>query len=145
MFRLLLIVVNLIIVIAIYTSNNITYHNLYGYSDHHILLRDALSNLASGTMKFLREGDELLSYEIKDSTPRFNKEYDFIVVGAGSAGATIASRLSELNDVTMFYLLIEAGRNENLLMNIPIIVNWFQFSDDLNWKYQSLPKITVEV
>ena len=124
MLRLLLIVSNLIIVIATYRSEN-----------HQILLTDALSNLASGIMKFLREGDELLSYEIKDSTPRFNEEYDFIVIGAGSAGAAVASRLSELNDATI--LLIEAGRNENLLMDIPAIVNYLQFSDNLNWKYQT--------
>ncbi|XP_067215490.1 glucose dehydrogenase [FAD, quinone]-like [Linepithema humile] len=36
-------------------------------------------------------------------------------------------------------LLIEAGGHENLFMDIPLIVNLLQLSDELNWKFQTKP------
>ncbi len=127
----------IIVSIAAGAGNNRLYRNLYGFEEDQSLPEEGLLNLTVGVRKFLRENEQLTSTGLKDITPINNEEYDFIVVGAGSAGATIAARLSEVPDVTV--LLIEAGKNENLFMDIPIIVNYLQLSDEVNWKYQTEP------
>lgn len=62
-------------------------------------------------------------------------EYDFIVVGAGTAGCAVANRLSENSKWKV--LLIEAGQNENVIMDIPLFVHFMQGSEKLNWQYKS--------
>ncbi|KAJ8686459.1 hypothetical protein QAD02_022253 [Eretmocerus hayati] len=111
------------------------YRNLYGSQENGFSMIEALAKLTTDGISFIREGGEMLEHEMRDVNPRMNQVYDFIVVGAGSAGSTVASRLSEVKNVSV--LLIEAGQNENLLMDIPILVNYLQFLDGINWKYQT--------
>lgn len=66
-------------------------------------------------------------------------EYDFIIVGAGTAGCTLANRLTENPNWNV--LLIEAGRPENYLMDYPLLANYLQFTD-ANWKYKTEPSAT---
>lgn len=61
-------------------------------------------------------------------------EYDYIIVGAGSAGSVLANRLSE--DPGVSVLLLEAGGNENLLSEIPIAYQLLQ-KTKLDWSYQT--------
>ncbi|XP_049766907.1 glucose dehydrogenase [FAD, quinone] [Schistocerca cancellata] len=63
-------------------------------------------------------------------------EYDFVVVGAGTGGCTLASRLSEVPDWNV--LLLEAGREENFVMDVPIVASFLQFTE-ANWKYKTEP------
>jgi choline dehydrogenase len=65
-----------------------------------------------------------------------NRNYDFIVVGAGSAGAVIASRLTEIRNWTV--LLIEAGGDETEASDVPALVSFLQLTE-MDWKYQTTP------
>lgn len=66
-----------------------------------------------------------------------NKRYDFIVVGAGSAGSVLANRLSENQKWNV--LLLEAGGPETLFHQIPIFVGYLQLSS-FNWGYKVEPQ-----
>ncbi|XP_055934808.1 glucose dehydrogenase [FAD, quinone]-like [Argiope bruennichi] len=68
----------------------------------------------------------------------FNDEYDYIIVGAGSAGSTLASRLSEEPCVSV--LLLEAGTAKPPLLNdIPGIGRNFWFTN-LDWQFKTVPQ-----
>ena len=56
--------------------------------------------------------------------------YDFIVVGAGSAGSVIANRLSEIGGWTV--LLIEAGGDETLMGQVPVNAPALQLTE-VDW------------
>lgn len=53
-------------------------------------------------------------------------------MGAGSAGSVLASRLSEGRRASV--LLLEAGRGESLLTDVPILAPLFQ-QTDYTWQY----------
>lgn len=62
--------------------------------------------------------------------------YDFIVIGGGSAGAVVASRLSEIPDWNV--LLLEAGPDENEITDVPSLAAYLQLTK-LDWKYKTEP------
>src|SRR4051812_43515258 len=65
-------------------------------------------------------------------------DYDYIVVGAGSAGCVLANRLSA--DPSVSALLLEAGGSDRK-MNIRIPLTFAkQFRTDLDWHYMSEPE-----
>jgi choline dehydrogenase-like flavoprotein len=64
-------------------------------------------------------------------------EYDFIVVGAGSAGSVVASRLSEVPEWKV--LLLEAGGDPPPSSDIPKLFFALQ-GTDIDWKYKTEPK-----
>lgn len=96
--------------------------------------KDLIMN-AIALNKFLNESRNFASKAQLDSTPESNSRYDFIVIGAGTAGAAVASRLSEIEDVTV--LLIETGLEEELYMDIPLLANFLQRIPGLDWMYQT--------
>jgi choline dehydrogenase-like flavoprotein len=64
--------------------------------------------------------------------------FDYIVVGAGSAGAVVAARLSESPGTTV--LLIEAGgSHKHLNVQVPAAFSK-QFKSKLDWAYYSEPE-----
>ncbi|KAL3271312.1 hypothetical protein HHI36_021801 [Cryptolaemus montrouzieri] len=80
---------------------------------------------------------ELHSRLIDVPTEELLEKYDFIVVGAGSAGAVVANRLSEEKDWKV--LLLEAGRDETIISDVPIMAGFLQLSY-FDWKYKTEPQ-----
>jgi len=64
--------------------------------------------------------------------------YDYIIVGAGSAGSVIANRLSESGKHTV--LLLEAGvSDKRLYVQMPIGYGKVYYDERVNWKYTTEP------
>ncbi len=71
--------------------------------------------------------------------PATAQEYDYVIVGAGSAGCVLAARLSEDSDRQV--LLLEAGgRDRSLMMAIPAGVYKVFHDPRFNWNYESEPQ-----
>jgi glucose 1-dehydrogenase (FAD, quinone) len=72
---------------------------------------------------------------IHDIPVNFIREnYDFIIIGGGSAGATLAARLSEVDH--WYVLLLEAGPDEPYVSDIPLMFPGLQRTH-LDWKFQT--------
>ncbi|XP_034828250.1 glucose dehydrogenase [FAD, quinone]-like [Maniola hyperantus] len=97
-----------------------------------------------GSLILLRMVIHLYRPDIEDAENRVRDHpldelydyYDFIVIGAGSAGAVVASRLSENLDWNI--LLVEAGQDENVLSDLPILFPVLQTSS-IDWQFVTEP------
>ncbi len=66
-------------------------------------------------------------------------QFDYIIVGAGSAGCIVASRLSE--DPTRRVLLVEAGGSDrSLIISMPAALPFVYQSKKIGWGYLSGPE-----
>jgi choline dehydrogenase len=69
------------------------------------------------------------------------KEYDFIIVGGGTAGLVVAARLSE--DPAVSVAVIEAGKNliedENILR--PGLINTMYGDPKYDWRFKTEPQV----
>jgi choline dehydrogenase len=65
--------------------------------------------------------------------------FDYVIVGAGSAGCVLANRLSA--DPAIRVCLLEAGpEDRSLFIHVPIGLLWLMHSRTLNWRYFTEPQ-----
>ncbi len=70
-------------------------------------------------------------------------EYDYIILGAGSAGCVLANRLSESGEHSV--LIVEAGpMDSKLLIHIPAGVHSVYKDPSINWNYESEKEAELE-
>ena len=67
-----------------------------------------------------------------------NSKFDYIIIGAGSAGCAVANRLSENPNNNV--LLIEAGRSSHPLSRLPASFALLIDNPSANWRYRSEPE-----
>ncbi|XP_039281794.1 glucose dehydrogenase [FAD, quinone]-like [Nilaparvata lugens] len=93
------------------------------------------STLFQSVLQYYRNSLRLPIGATTDSN-KFQKEYDFVVVGAGSGGSVVANRLTENPDWSV--LLLEAGKEELILTDVPLLVSYI-LATDFNWGYRTEP------
>lgn len=92
--------------------------------------QNPLQNIINTLLNISEDPTEKL---VRDTT-KFTKEYDFIIVGAGSAGSVLANRLTEISDWQV--LLLEAGQDEQFLTEIPLMASILDVTH-YNWGYKA--------
>ncbi len=66
-------------------------------------------------------------------------EFDYVIVGAGSAGCVLANRLSE--DTSVSVCLLEAGGiDKDPLIHAPMGFAFFPESSPVNWRFDTVPQ-----
>ena len=70
-------------------------------------------------------------------------EYDFIIVGGGTAGLVVAARLTENPDVTVG--VIEAGKNRlgDMLVDTPALFTYMLGNEEYDWKFYTTPQVCL--
>jgi choline dehydrogenase-like flavoprotein len=80
---------------------------------------------------------------LNSTTTQFDRDYDYIVIGAGTAGCVIATRLSE--DSANRVCLIEAGgSNRHPFIEIPAAVGAAIMSPKFGWGLTTVPQPHVD-
>lgn len=72
------------------------------------------------------------------------RDYDYLILGGGTAGLAIAARLSENADVTVG--VIEAGKNklDDPLVDTPATFLQMFGNADYDWVYKTTPQVAAE-
>ncbi|XP_054276626.1 glucose dehydrogenase [FAD, quinone]-like [Macrosteles quadrilineatus] len=87
------------------------------------------SSIQKAELELANPNDYPLHYNVGHE-----EQFDFIVVGAGSAGSVVASRLSEVGDWRV--LLVEAGGDPPVTSEVPSLAVFLQ-DTEVDWQYRT--------
>ncbi len=81
---------------------------------------------------------------LHDMLPRMGSEFDYVVIGSGSSGGIVASRLSE--DPTVRVLLLEAGGSDRTALirkpgMVGVVHQVKQLKKKLDWGFRTVPQV----
>uniref|UniRef100_A0A7S1L408 Glucose-methanol-choline oxidoreductase N-terminal domain-containing protein n=1 Tax=Alexandrium catenella TaxID=2925 RepID=A0A7S1L408_ALECA len=81
------------------------------------------------------------------SSAVLGKRYDYVIVGAGSAGCVLAHRLTKEHGASV--LLLEAGRSnrgswDSWKINMPAALTFNLADDKYNWDYHTVPQKNLD-
>ncbi|XP_063238268.1 glucose dehydrogenase [FAD, quinone]-like [Bacillus rossius redtenbacheri] len=94
-----------------------------------------LSNLIAALLESSRQIADTTIYP--PDVPRPEEEYDFVVVGAGTAGSVLANRLTEVGNWTV--LVLEAGGDPTFTSEIPSMYHRTHHTA-IDWGFKTEPQ-----
>lgn len=86
--------------------------------------------------KTMRLSDETLSKAKGEGQDPSQEIFDYIIIGAGSAGAIVANRLSASGEARV--LILEAGGDPNPVMDLPYGSRFMWETGIMNWDYSTV-------
>lgn len=103
----------------------------------YLSLIESSDGMAYTVFQAVVEYYRMLGPEPADAVPDamyFKREYDFVVIGAGSGGSVVANRLTEVAGWSV--LLVEAGGEENAMTEVPLLVSYL-IGSGFDWGYRT--------